>query len=105
VASAGRLLGSPAQAAGGAGAGEATPTAAETTVKLVCEKCRRVVEVRKRDVDELYLCLKCWRPLLAPPEHAEARHLVCPFCTVEGNGVYWLGQLRQPRAAKQGVTA
>jgi DNA-directed RNA polymerase subunit RPC12/RpoP len=74
-------------------------------VKLICEKCRRVVEVRKRDVDELYLCLECWRPLLAPPGHAEARHLVCPFCKVEGNGEYWLGQLHQPRAARQGGTA
>ena len=59
-------------------------------MKLICEKCRRVVVVRKRDVDELYLCIECWRPLLAPPGHADARHLVCPFCTVEGNGVFHL---------------
>jgi DNA-directed RNA polymerase subunit RPC12/RpoP len=74
-------------------------------VKLICEKCRRVVEVRKRDVDELYLCSECWRPLLAPPGHRGARHLVCPFCTIEGNGIYWLGRLRQQRAAKRGGTA
>ena len=74
-------------------------------MKLVCEKCRRVLEVRERDADELCLCLECWRPLLAPPGHAEARHLVCPFCAIEGNGVYWLGQLRQPVATKQGGTA
>jgi hypothetical protein len=105
VAGTGRLLGDPGQASGDPGDGEADASAAEATVKLVCEKCRRVVEVRKRDVEELYVCLECWRPLLAPPGHAEVRHLVCPFCAVEGNGVYWLGQLRQPRAAKQGGTA
>jgi DNA-directed RNA polymerase subunit RPC12/RpoP len=105
LASPGRLLGDPAQASDDTGGAEASRPTAEGTVKLVCEKCRRVVEVRKRDVDELYLCLECWRPLLAPPGHAEARHLVCPFCAVEGNGIYWLGQLRQPRAAKQGGTA
>jgi hypothetical protein len=105
VAGTGGLLGDPAQAGANAGTGEATSPTTEGTVKLVCEKCRRVVEVRKRDVDELYLCLECWRPLLAPPGHAEARHLACPFCAVEGNGVYWLGQLRQPRVAKQGGTA
>jgi hypothetical protein len=100
-----RLLGNPGQASGDPSDGEAAPPAAEATVKLICEKCRRVVEVRKRDVDELCLCLECWRPLLAPPGHAEALHLACPFCAVEGNGVYWLGQLRQPRAARQGGIA
>jgi DNA-directed RNA polymerase subunit RPC12/RpoP len=74
-------------------------------VKLICEKCRRVVDVCKRDVDELYLCLECWRPLLAPPGHAEARHLVCPFCKVESNGEYWLRRLRQPYAVQQGGAA
>jgi hypothetical protein len=74
-------------------------------VKLICEKCRRVVDVSKRDVGELHLCLECWRPLLSPPGHAVARHLACPFCTVEGNGVYWLRQLRQARASRQGGVA
>jgi hypothetical protein len=105
VAGTGGLLGGATQAGGSAGVGEVTSTAPEATVKLICEKCRRVVDVRKRDVDELYLCLECWRPLLAPPGHAEARHLACPFCAVEGNGVYWLGKLRQGRAAKPGGTA
>jgi hypothetical protein len=104
VAGAGGLLDRATQTGGG-GAGEPASPPAEAAVKLICEKCRRVVEVRKRDVEELYLCVECWRPMLAPPGHAEVRHLVCPFCTVEGNGIYWLGRLRQQRVASRGGTA
>lgn len=75
-------------------------------MKLICRECRRVVDVRQQDLDELGVCVECWRPLMTPPEHEEARHLVCPFCTVEGNGIFWLQRLKDSvPATNQGEAA
>ena len=75
-------------------------------MRLICGKCRRVVDVRKKDVDELYVCIEGCRPFHYPPGHLGAQHLVCPFCKIEGNGEYWLERMRKPgRAANQGAAA
>jgi hypothetical protein len=104
MAGTGRLLGRQAQAAAG-GISASTPTA-EDAVKLICRECRRVVDVRQKDLDKLGICVECWRPLMIPPEHEEARHLVCPFCTIEGNGIFWLQRLKDSvPATKQGEAA
>jgi hypothetical protein len=102
------LLGGAAQAGTGTTArvSISASTNPEDTVKLICGKCRRVMDVRKKDVDEVCVCIDGCRPILVRREHEEAKHLVCPFCTVEGNGVFWLAQLKKlDRAVNQGEAA
>jgi hypothetical protein len=99
-----RLLGCAAETSAGVSAGASI--LAEDEVKLICGECRRVVEVRKKDIEEVCVCIEGCRPILVRREHEDAKHLVCPFCTVEGNGVFWLARLKKlDRAVNQGVAA
>jgi hypothetical protein len=72
-------------------------------MKLICGECRRVVGVRRQYIEELGVCIEGCRPILVRREHEAAEHLVCPFCTVKGNGVFWLQRLKP--LAKQGEAA
>jgi DNA-directed RNA polymerase subunit M/transcription elongation factor TFIIS len=65
-------------------------------MKLFCGECRRVMEARKKDIEALHVCIDGCRPILVRREHEGAEHLVCPFCTIEGNGVFWLQRLKKP---------
>jgi hypothetical protein len=86
--------------------GATKATTSEVSMKLVCGKCRRVMDVRKKDVEAISACIEGCRPFHYPRDHWGAQHLVCPFCKVEGNGEYWLERMRKPgRAEKQGEAA
>jgi hypothetical protein len=75
-------------------------------VKLICGKCRRVMDVRKKDVGQVGACIEGCRPFHYPRAHWGAQHLVCPFCRVEGNGEYWLERMKKAgRAENQGEAA
>ena len=75
-------------------------------MKLICGKCRRVMDVRKKDVEAICACIEGCRPFHYPRAHWGAQHLVCPFCKVEGNGEYWLERMKKTgRAENQGEAA
>jgi hypothetical protein len=110
VAGTGRLLGSETQADAGIHLGESASapsvTSPEGAVKLICGKCRRVMDVRKKDIGQVGVCIEGCRPFRYPRDHWGAQHLVCPFCKVEGNGEYWLERMKKAgRAENQGEAA
>ena len=107
MAGARRLLGRAIEAGGAALVRGATKTTtSEVSMKLICGKCRRVMDVQKKDVEGVNACIAGCRPFHYPPGHLGAQHLVCPFCKVEGNGEYWLERMRKSgRATNQGAAA
>jgi hypothetical protein len=75
-------------------------------MKLICGKCRRVLEVQKKDVEQVGACIEGCRPFCYPRAHWGVQHLVCPFCKVEGNGEYWLERMKKAaRVENQGEAA